>query len=271
MATTQFAMVEELASLIKDNLFCKHLVLSTEESLVSLLQDGTSLEGVIELQPMNSYDRLLVHRLADIYGFAHESVGEGDDRHLVLQRCPETAIPAILVSDILWQYDDNQCPAPSQHILRRKDSPATEVTETQQYSTPFEAREAAYLAARARIFSANLSDEKEVSAPKSRNIPVVARRMITHALGKNISSESNETTPGTRNSERNHKKSDPTERKTYERHGQNKAVRIKNQERDEAGAAKRMFASALGLSSTKGTPSLPVKSNGGNQSLSRDV
>lgn len=79
---------------------------------------------------MNSYNRLLLHRLAEIFGyhsvkfssmqvdfkflflfllkflshfplfdssitgarFLHESVGEGDDRHLILQRCPETSM-----------------------------------------------------------------------------------------------------------------------------------------------------------------------------------
>ncbi|PKU86838.1 hypothetical protein MA16_Dca022498 [Dendrobium catenatum] len=33
--------VEELAFLIKDNLHCKHLVLSTEEALISFLQNDS--------------------------------------------------------------------------------------------------------------------------------------------------------------------------------------------------------------------------------------
>lgn len=33
--------VEELASLIKDNLSCKHLVLSIEEALINFLQNDT--------------------------------------------------------------------------------------------------------------------------------------------------------------------------------------------------------------------------------------
>lgn len=36
-----YFQVEELASLIKDNLSCKHLVLSVEEALVNFLQDDT--------------------------------------------------------------------------------------------------------------------------------------------------------------------------------------------------------------------------------------
>ena len=94
-------MVEEFAFLVKDNLPCKHLVLLIEETFINFLQDDTSSDRILELEPMNSYNRLFLHRLADIFGFAHESIGEGDNRHLVLQRCPETSIPSILVNDIL--------------------------------------------------------------------------------------------------------------------------------------------------------------------------
>lgn len=79
MTTTQFAMVEELASLIKDNLHSKHLILSTEEALIAALQqlhcrDGDREEDddaadTIELQPAGAYHRLLLHRLAEIYGY----------------------------------------------------------------------------------------------------------------------------------------------------------------------------------------------------------
>lgn len=82
MATTQFAMVEELASLIKDNLHSKHLILSTEESLIAALEQLHCRDGdgdleeeeddaadTIELQPAGAYHRLLLHRLAEIYGY----------------------------------------------------------------------------------------------------------------------------------------------------------------------------------------------------------
>ncbi|KAL6977072.1 hypothetical protein U1Q18_025866, partial [Sarracenia purpurea var. burkii] len=69
MSLTQFAMVEELAFLVKDNLPCKHLVLSMEEAFINFLQDDPSSDGVLELEPMNAYNRLLLHRLADIFGY----------------------------------------------------------------------------------------------------------------------------------------------------------------------------------------------------------
>ncbi|KAL6345081.1 hypothetical protein AAG906_013564 [Vitis piasezkii] len=146
--------VEELAFLIKDNLPCKHLVLSIEEALVNFLQDDNSLDGVMELEPMNPYERLLVHRLADIFGFAHVSIGEGDERHLTLERCPETrqCIPSILVSDIIWQYQESQPPTMSHQLLRRNEA------------------------------------SQRICAAEARNVPVVARRMIAHALGHRINS-----------------------------------------------------------------------------------
>lgn len=232
MDNTQFAMIEELASLIKDNLYSKHLVLSTEEALVTLLQqqhhDGDDDDehyravsearhgaagNTIELQPTSSYNRLLLHRLADIYGFAHESVGEGEDRHLVLQRCPETAIPPVLVSDVLWNYDDSDGPSASLMLarnetdLQKASEPEdvqdaisfeslhlktdTAVSKPLQPSVPLLAaslkeREAAYRAARERIFSTHEAKGKDTSAAKSRHVPAVAQRMIAHALGKRV-------------------------------------------------------------------------------------
>uniref|UniRef100_A0A5B7C3B1 Putative Single-stranded nucleic acid binding R3H protein isoform 2 n=1 Tax=Davidia involucrata TaxID=16924 RepID=A0A5B7C3B1_DAVIN len=189
MSATEFAMVEELAFLIKDNLPCKHLVLSMEEGLVNFLQDDTSSDGVLELEPMNSYNRLLLHRLADIFGFSHQSVGEGDDRHLILERCPETSIPSILVSDLLWQYDEFQSPM-SHQLLRRKNASPVLKVETPTFQFSLEEREAAYLAARERIFSMDGGEAKEPIKQKPRNIPVVARRMIAHALGQRINPSS---------------------------------------------------------------------------------
>nr|XP_010905903.1 uncharacterized protein LOC105032990 isoform X2 [Elaeis guineensis] len=282
-------------------------------------------DGVLDLQPTSPYNRLLLHRLADIYGFAHESVGEGEDRHLVLERCPDTAIPSILVSDILWQYDEYQSPISSHHILKRKETPASKQMQISSPPRPLEEREAAYQAARERIFALNDCDEKVVLVPKSRKVPVVARRMIAHALGQKICStpsnqkpssqkfEENESTKGPTNDERNEDKLDPAleyskeamafpdsklcmfGRKMYDKpankssnyncstsiemRGHSKAagsgspncnslsntsngrvVDIGNLEKERIGAAKRIFAHALGLPSSKGNNSLTVKS-----------
>ncbi|KAI3992851.1 hypothetical protein MKX01_028150 [Papaver californicum] len=190
MSVTQFAMIEELAFLIKDNLPCKHLVLSIEEVLVDFLLNDTSPNGVLKLKPMNPYNRLLLHRLADIFGFVHVSVGEGDDRHLILERCLESSVPPILVSDILWQHDEYPSPTESHQILRRKDTLPASKTSTVSTKSSLEEREAAYLEARQRIFTEDDSEIKESVTPKPRNIPEVARRLIVNSLGLRVSSNS---------------------------------------------------------------------------------
>ncbi|CAO2837538.1 unnamed protein product [Amaranthus hypochondriacus] len=54
-------------------------------------------------------------------------------------------------------------------------------------SPNFVEREAAYLAARERIFGTTNEDElKQPAKQRPRNVPVVARRMIAHALGQKI-------------------------------------------------------------------------------------
>ena len=37
-------------------------------SFIKIVLLDCSLDGVMELEPMNPYERLLVHRLADIFG-----------------------------------------------------------------------------------------------------------------------------------------------------------------------------------------------------------
>ncbi|OAY42490.1 uncharacterized protein LOC110623037 isoform X3 [Manihot esculenta] len=143
-------------------------------------------DGILELEPMDPYSRLLLHRLADIFGFAHVSVGEGDERHLILERCPETSIPSILVSDILFQHEESQPLTTSHQLLRRNNAPPVLKAKSPS-SLTLEQREAAYLAARERIFSIDVEEMKEPQKQKPRSVPVVARRMIAHALGQKIS------------------------------------------------------------------------------------
>ena len=55
-------------------------------------------------------------------------------------------------------------------------------------SLSLEAREAAYLAARERIFSMDVGEIREPVKQKPHTVPIVARRMIAHALGQKINS-----------------------------------------------------------------------------------
>ncbi|XP_058183219.1 uncharacterized protein LOC131301094 isoform X2 [Rhododendron vialii] len=157
-----------------------------EEALINFLQEDPRSDGVLELEPMNAYNRLLLHRLADIFGFCHRSVGEGDDRHLILECCPETSIPPILVSDLLWQYDEVRPPTTSHQLLRRNQASTVLKVETTTDQFSLEERETAYMAARERIFTKYDGETSEPTKQKPRSNPVVAHRMITHALGGRI-------------------------------------------------------------------------------------
>ncbi|XP_048433219.1 protein encore isoform X1 [Pyrus x bretschneideri] len=256
MSLTQFAMnatemqVEELASLVKDNLTCKHLILSVEESLVEFLQSDTSSSGVLELEPMNSYNRLLLHRLADIFGFSHESVGEGEERHLILERCPETSIPSILVGDILWQYDEPDSPTTSHLLLKRTESPPVLRTKPPLLQHSLEEREAAYLAARERIFSRDLGEVNESVRQKPRSDPVVARRMIAHALGQRIN-------PSSQGSPHEHCKASG---------GQTDELRVQGNVVDEADLTAESFQHRVSLSNGDMNSRGEVKNNHRNNS-----
>ncbi|CAL0299983.1 unnamed protein product [Lupinus luteus] len=273
---TEFrSFVEELAVLVKDNLPCKHLVLTLEETLVNFLQDDdTRFNGVLELEPMNSYNRLLLHRLAEIFGFAHESVGEGDDRHLILERCPDTSIPPILVCDILWEYDE---PRPWKHGYDTRHGIQSHEKIQHQFQS-LDERKAAYLLARERIFSMNSEEVKEPAEQKLRSVPVVARRMIAHAHYKN-SAESNLVEDLRTNStsrignpsisnaallnKRNHQI--PTEKYLPQNSQDGKrgySVSKDSMKMEHVGAAKRMFAHALGMQPGN-DGSVPRSRNGG--------
>ena len=61
-------------------------------------------------------------------------------------------------------------------------------TNLPSFKLSLEAREAAYLAARERIFSMDVGEIREPVKQKPHTVPIVARRMIAHALGQKINS-----------------------------------------------------------------------------------
>jgi hypothetical protein len=52
---------------VKDNLHTKHLVLSVEELFLEFLEPSYEGEPSLVLEPMLSYERMLLHRLADCF------------------------------------------------------------------------------------------------------------------------------------------------------------------------------------------------------------
>lgn len=60
------------------------------------------------------------------------------------------------------------------------------ITNVPSSQDTFKEREAAYLAARERIFAFDSEEMRETVTQRPRHVPVVARRMIAHALGQKI-------------------------------------------------------------------------------------
>lgn len=141
------------------------------------------------------------------------------------------------------------------------------------------------MAARERIFSTDVGTTSEKVNPKPRNVPVVARRMIAHALGQRISPCNQEVIPS-KNEEGEFKKLSIQDEDKIEAHCKNanlhgetkegsypdnseKSAAQKREDRkptsnggigisqtarlkeEHVGAAKRMFAHALRLHSPK--------------------
>lgn len=71
------------------------------------------------------------------------------------------------------------------------------ITKVPDFQHTYEEREAAYLTARERIFSFDPEGMREPVRQRSRSVPVVARRMIAHALGQKINPSSRNITGNT--------------------------------------------------------------------------
>lgn len=137
--------------------------------------------------------------------------------------------------------------------------------ETLSATVSFEDREAAYLAARERIFSTENDDVESLAKERPRSNPVVAQRMIAHALGQRIKQSkeaSNEvrgpsdgqTSMQTRqNSNVQHhiSRKEPQNLASARKHDVNAPKH--NLKEEHIGAAKRMFANALRMNPAKDT------------------
>ena len=69
-----------------------------------------SAEEVMHLPPMNSYQRRLVHQLASEFKFETSSEGEGDQRHVVVRKNENSAIPSKKIStgSPKWNFGDKE-------------------------------------------------------------------------------------------------------------------------------------------------------------------
>ncbi|CAG8784505.1 9737_t:CDS:2, partial [Dentiscutata erythropus] len=139
----------------------------------------------LEFPPMNSYQRLIVHRVAQYFKLSH--VVDSSGKAVVLYKSSETQIPILRFSDLLEQEEEK--PEKSVKIMRRQQINAQSQlrstgdsdsnSEGERKILTIEEREAAYQKARARIFKdleqkneENEQDETEESissSPSTKN------------------------------------------------------------------------------------------------------
>ncbi|CAG8536353.1 8836_t:CDS:2 [Cetraspora pellucida] len=136
----------------------------------------------LEFPPMNSYQRLIVHRVAQYFKLSH--VVDSSGKAVVLYKSSDTQIPILRFSDLLEQEEEK--PEKSVKIMRRQQINAQSQlrstgdsdsnSEGERKILTIEEREAAYQKARARIFKdleqkneENEQDENEESVSSSPN------------------------------------------------------------------------------------------------------
>ncbi|CAJ0634914.1 2187_t:CDS:2, partial [Entrophospora sp. SA101] len=132
---------------------------SSDQEMERFIDDES--RSRLEFPPMNSYQRLIIHRVAQYFKLSH--VVDASGKAVVLYKSPETQIPILRFSDLLEQ-DDEEKPEKSVKIMKRQQTyPLTQqqralmndpdsIYEGERKILSIEEREAAYLKARARIF-----------------------------------------------------------------------------------------------------------------------
>ncbi|CAB4379057.1 unnamed protein product [Rhizophagus irregularis] len=143
----------------------------------------------LEFPPMNSYQRLIVHRVAQYFKLSH--VVDTSGKAVVLYKSAETQIPILRFSDLLEQEEEK--PEKSVKIMRRQQThPQGQLRSTgdsdsnsegERKILTIEEREAAYQKARARIFKdleqKNGENEQEDTEGSINSSPSVKNSNIT--------------------------------------------------------------------------------------------
>ncbi|KAI0242417.1 hypothetical protein L0F63_001911 [Massospora cicadina] len=115
---------------------------------------------------MNSYQRRVVHRVADYFNLSHSL--DSDKKAIVLRKNERTEIPVLRMSDLIEVEEEN--PKVSLKIMQRTSS-----AEASRHFKGLEEREAKYQQARARIFNGNSSssstETKATGPPKEKGGP----------------------------------------------------------------------------------------------------
>nr|XP_009763734.1 PREDICTED: uncharacterized protein LOC104215587 isoform X4 [Nicotiana sylvestris] len=178
--------VEELAFLIKDNLPCKHLILAVEETLVNFLLDDTR-PSILISDLLWQYDELQSPRTVDVIYRRKEGSEVLFKGSFKAHLSPDAqkSSGGCLASLQCRQGYKAHTPIAHEFYLESSESKVEE-TPTPIFNISLEEREEAYLAARKQIFSGDQGETRQCMKDRPRKDPMVARRMIAHALGQRI-------------------------------------------------------------------------------------
>ncbi|KAJ9075028.1 hypothetical protein DSO57_1000312 [Entomophthora muscae] len=140
----------------KDKIF----ILKLDKELEVFINDESRSKLVFP--QMNSYQRRVVHRVADYFNLSHSL--DSDKKAIVLRKNERTEIPVLRMSDLIEVEEDN--PKISLKIMQRNNSNdglrnskngGKHNSGNDRYKLSLEEREAIYQQARARIFNDNSS------------------------------------------------------------------------------------------------------------------
>ncbi|CAG8541257.1 10788_t:CDS:2, partial [Diversispora eburnea] len=180
----------------KDRLF----LLKLDREMERFINDNHTR---LEFPPMNSYQRLIVHRVAQYFKLSH--VVDNSGKAVILYKSPETLIPTLRFSDLLEQEEEK--PEKSVKIMRRQQTnlqllrstgDSDSNSEGERRILTIEEREAAYQKARARIFKdleqKNEENEREEiegnitssSNPSSTNVSNISNNNDQQNFDSNI-------------------------------------------------------------------------------------
>ena len=162
--------------------------------------------------PFNSYQRLLLHKIAEYFGFLHMPLDPSNKSVLCIKKAagstttPTHQIPALLLKDF-YECDSEVSPnivetASEVKIMKRSISQNTSsspaltdpATLRRAFSQTLEEKEAAYRIARERIFNSLPRNSSEFLTEKLDGLPVILKEIVeSEGLSRTASAKSNKT------------------------------------------------------------------------------
>lgn len=164
--------IDELLLRALQNPRDRSLMLRLDAELERFMNDKTASR--LEFPPMSSYQRLIVHRVADYFRLQHLAIDkEPGKRGVVLMKDPHSRIPAKRFAELVARQQ--QAPKKVKILMRKgerqqaqetpKPTNAERDADAEDEAKMLEKREEEYAKARARIFEESKESEEVAAVP----------------------------------------------------------------------------------------------------------